>query len=251
MQYSRRRNAFLSGSTWPVAAGLGILVLLFFIFRTFAPDVLTAIATPFWQTGDQFSKSAAAVTLPFQNTSEIIAERDQLLIENETLRNQNAVLTAQVGDKGALGNGLSAGVLARPPVSPYDSLVLGLGGTDGVRVDAMIYAPGGIPIGVIENVTSNTSRAILFTAPGRVTEGWVGDTRIPVSLVGKGAGAFEASLPREAGATVGAVVYAPGPGALPVGTVLSIDADPSSPRSTLHIKPMVNIFSVTWVTVGL
>ncbi len=250
MQYSRRRNAFLSGSSWPIAAVLGALVVLFFILRMVAPDVMAMLATPFWKSGEAISKSTAAVTLPFANTAKLREERDRLLAENAALVHQNAALTAQARDTQGLGAGIPAGVLVRPPVSPYDALVVGAGGAQGVRADAFVFAPGGVPVGVVETVSANTSRIILYSTPGRITEGWVGEARIPISLEGKGSGAFAATLPRESGIEPGAVVYLPGPGALPAGTVVRVDADPSSPRTTVHIQPMVNPFSLTWVTIA-
>lgn len=240
----------LSGSAWPVGAALGAFVILFVVLRMVAPDLLATLSSPLWKAGDGFSKGIAAASLPFADAAALRAERDRLLAENAALVNQNMALTAQVKDTAALPAGIPAGVLVRPPVSPYDTVVLDKGERDGVRADAFVFATGGVPVGVIETVTAETSRAVLFSTPGRITEGWVGEERLPVSLEGRGAGAYSATLPRESGIQPGAIVYLPGPGALPAGTVVRIDSDPSSPRATIHIKPMVNAFSLTWVSIA-
>jgi hypothetical protein len=73
---------------------------------------------------------------------------------------------------------------------------------------------------------------------------------MPIALEGAGAGAFRATVPREAGLAAGEMVYLPGPGAIPVGTVVRVDADPSSPRATIHIRPHTSPFSITWVEIG-
>ena len=70
---------------------------------------------------------------------------------------------------------------------------------------------------------------------------------MPVTLMGKGGGVFSATLPRGTGVAIGAVVSMSGPGAIPVGHVVRIDSDPSSPRDTLHIQTSTNLFSLTWV----
>lgn len=250
-QYFRRRNALLSGSVWPIGAALVVLVVVVLLIRVFAPDVLSAVAKPLWHAGDAASKGVASVSTPFQNIVTLQAERDALQQENAALHAQVAVLSAQVQGTATLAPGISAGVLARPPVSPYDTLVVGAGEQQGIAQGAIAYAPGGVPVGVVQEVSAQTARVQLYSAPGVQTEGWVGEERIAITLMGRGAGAFAASLARDSGVAVGDVVYAPGPGALPVGTVMRIDSDPSSPRSQVFIQPLVNIFSLTWVSFSL
>lgn len=250
-QYFRRRNAVLSGTTWPLGVGLGVLVLVVVAVRLIAPDLLTALAKPLWYAGDIASNSMASVAAPFEDVDKLRAERDLLVQENAALHAQVAVLTAQVQDTATLPSGIAAGVLARPPVSPYDTLVVGAGQQQGITQGAIAYAPGGVPVGVVQEVSAQTTRIQLYSAPGVQTEGWVGEERIAITLIGRGAGAFAATLPRESGIVVGDVVYAPGPGALPVGTVVRIDADPSSPRSQVFVQPYINIFSLTWVSLSL
>ena len=73
---------------------------------------------------------------------------------------------------------------------------------------------------------------------------------MPLSLAGVGAGAFTATLPKAAAISVGDSAYVSGPGAVPLGTIVRIDTDPSSPTVVLYIQPLVNIFSVTWVEIA-
>ena len=61
---------------------------------------------------------------------------------------------------------------------------------------------------------------------------------------------MSAIVAREAGILVGDMVYAMGPGAQAVGVVSAVGNDPSSPRSRVDIKPLVNPFSITWVTIA-
>ena len=68
--------------------------------------------------------------------------------------------------------------------------------------------------------------------------------------MGEGAGSMSAVVAREAGILVGDPVYVTGPGAVAIGTVLSVGNDPSSPRSRVEIRPLANPFSIPWVTIA-
>jgi cell shape-determining protein MreC len=174
---------------------------------------------------------------------------DQLQAENERLRNENAVVTAQLRDQDAtIMQGVTAGVMARIPLSPYDVLIVGKGSDDGVYEQMRAFS-NGIPVGTVESVSGKSARIALYSAPGRESEGWLGENRIPVTVRGTGAGTFSADVSRDATVVAGDLVYIPGPGALPIGTVVSIETHPSAPRSVLSIRPMVNPFTMTNVLI--
>jgi cell shape-determining protein MreC len=109
------------------------------------------------------------------------------------------------------------------------------------------FGAGGVPLGKVTSVLSDFSRATLFSSPEMTTNGWVGSAKVPLTITGSGAGTMSASLARSADVSVGDTVSISGPGMLPVGVVVRIDSDPSSPAVTLRITPAVNPFSITWV----
>jgi cell shape-determining protein MreC len=253
----RRRTALLASGSFLASAVLGVLVLLIVLLQLFAPSVLTSAAAPFWQLGNGITNAFAAGTSVFGNAGELTRERDQLASENLALAEANralvardADLTALIGPAAPTERRILAGVLARPPVAPYDTLVVDAGAAKGVTEGAFAYGPGGVPLGTVANVSNTSSRIALFSTGGRATEGWVGDARVPITLTGRGAGAFTATLPRDSGVAVNAVVYVPGPGALPIGTVVRINSDPSAPRDTVSIAPYVNLYSLTWIEIA-
>ena len=88
-----------------------------------------------------------------------------------------------------------------------------------------------------------------FSAPNMTVNGWVGRTNVPVIISGAGAGVLNASVTRSAGIAAGDIVFAPGPGMLPIGVVTRIDSDPASPSVILRIMPILNVFSIAWVVV--
>ncbi len=241
----------------PAVLALCVLALVVAGLRFLVPGTLVTVATPFWKTGSMLSAGVGNAGSFFTDKASLTQDRDRLLLENAAYFAKAAALEARVADLEQLlgsrtdaGPGILAGVLARPPVSPYDLLVLDQGSAEGVTVGMRASGPGGMPLGTVESVMPHASRVLLYSTPAEETESWIGEARIPVTLMGEGAGSMSAVVAREAGIVVGDLVYAAGPGALPVGSVIAVDNDPSSPRSRVDIRPLFNPFSVTWVTLS-
>ncbi len=249
----RRRNVLIPHGVALISAGVLVLAFLLFILHTFAPGILLPLAAPVWNAGSGVAKVVSDTSSFFADRARVVQERDLLSAQALALNEENRTLRARLSDIGALGEGstgMLAGVIARPPVSPYDTLIALLTEAGTVTTGAYAYGPGGVPLGTVDQVAGKTVRIALFSTGGRETIGWVGEKRIPITLVGRGGGAFEASLPRESGALVGDVVYVPGPGALPIGSIARIESDPSSPRDIVRIAPYANLFALTWVAIG-
>ncbi|HYD93615.1 MAG TPA: rod shape-determining protein MreC [Candidatus Paceibacterota bacterium] len=243
-QFSRRTSV-LTPRRGLVLIGVVVVLLLLFGLRTLFPSALTAIVSPLWSAG---TSATALLSLGDESGPDAA-----LVTELELLRNENEALRTRLRDVGAdravpQDIGLLAGVLARPPLSPYDTLILDRGADHGITEGALIYAQG-VPIGTVAQVVGQSSRALLFSAPERITEGWVGESRLPVTLIGAGSGVFEADVPREHPVVEGDLVYVPGPGALPIGRVERIESHASSPRALLRIRPLVNPLALTWVRI--
>lgn len=245
-KYSQRISSIGPVASITLAIGAFLLVCGI-VLRVFFPDVVVSIASPLWKLGDSLS----AVSTSFQNTQELIAERAVLREENETLVHENELLRTRLADLGTkddVHEGISAGVLARPPLAPYDVLVVGQGSSDGVSIGARVFAKG-VPVGTVEEVGMHTARVVLFSTANRESEGWVGEEKLPVTLVGEGSGAFIATIPHGAPVVAGDTVYLPGPGALPSGSVYAVESNPSSASAKLIITPLVNPFTITWVRI--
>lgn len=247
-RYSRIGNEGLLTGGRAALGAVVVIVVVLFLFRTFFPDTLVALMRPLVGTGDALSAAVGSVGL-FEEKK---AAQEELLREIEVLRAENAGLRAELGDLSKLpgDEGVRAGVVARPPASPYDSLVVAAGSSSGVSLGALAYGPGSVPIGTVARVSAASAHISLYSAPGRRTEGWAGEARIPVSIEGAGSGAFRAGVAKDAGLVVGDQVYVPGPGALPIGVVARIDTDASSPEATLFIRPLANPFTITWVVIA-
>lgn len=237
------------------AAGVtGGLLLIILAARVFVPGLLTSMLAPLWGAGASATAGVASAGSVFGSKATLMRERDRAIAERDALANQNAALQAQVrdvtrlvGDRTEPAGRILAGVLARPPVSPYDVLVVDQGADQGAKVGALAYAAGGVPVGTVASVTGSSARVLLFSSPGRETAAWAGTRNVAITLKGQGSGAFAARVPREAGLVAGDTVSLAGGGALPVGTIVHVADDPSSPESLVSIRPFVNPFSLSWV----
>ncbi len=253
--YSLNRNRRFSTAA-TVTVALGVFIAFVFIVRFFFPVTFLAVSSPVLGLSNSASVGIAGFSNGFANGKALAEERDALTLQNETLAAQNDVLSAKILDlERLLGTepppvpGVVAGVLARPPESPYDTLIVAAGSNAGIAVGDVVLAAGGIRIGAVTSVAATAAQVTLLSSPGTATDAWLGAARAPITLTGAGGGSFSASVPRAASITVGDIVYIGGPGALPVAIVRGENGDPSSPTATLDIATSVNFFSLPYVLI--
>lgn len=251
-----KRNALLSSTS--VSWGTFVLacVVLMLLTRLLAPNIFLYVFAPVFRAADMMAAQSHSFLNSFGDTAALALHNEQLADENTALTNENRGLLQKIINLETLFDtsmgrnkvpGILAGVVVRPPESPYDTLVLAAGSSAGVTRGMEAFAGGGVPLGIVSSVTNDFSRVTLFSAPGAVTQGWVGRANLPIDIIGAGAGTMNASLTRSADVAVADVVFVPGPGMLPIGSVVRIDSDPSSPDITLRIMPALNLFSLAWV----
>ena len=251
-----RRNALLSPANFSWGFFTLLAVVLLVAVRFIVPNFFWQIVTPAFRASDAIATESRALFSGFANAAAVSAQNDQLKNENAALAHENQTLLETIKNIGALAAASSspsglprivAGVVARPPTSPYDTLIISGGAKSGVSVGQEAFGDGGVPLGVVSSVLPDFSQVTLFSAPRVAVDGWVGAAHVPLSITGAGGGTMRATLSRLAGVALGDTVFVSGPGMLPVGTVVGIDNDPSSPSVTVRIQPALNFFSVGWV----
>lgn len=244
------RNGILSSSriSWGTSALALVLALL--ILRLSAPTAFWYTVAPLLRVGDSLAEKNRAFFSAFADTAALALQNQKLVEENEALVNENNTLLQRFADLSGLetvARGIIAGVVAGPPVSPYDVLIVAVGRDEGVTLGMGAYGAGGVPLGTVSSVDAHFSRVTLFSSPGVETHGWVGNEEVALTIVGAGGGAMRAETSRSVGVLVGDRVFSPGPGRVPIGLVVRIDDDLSSPLVTIRIQPLQNIFSIAWV----
>jgi cell shape-determining protein MreC len=249
--YLARRNALLSPAnvSWGTLALLVAVLLL--LIRLILPNFFWYLFTPAFRASDALTQTSHTLLSSFGNAATLTAQNEKLTNANAVLVAENEALLEKSNDVAGLTTtpqGILAGVVARPPESPYDTLVVAAGSAEGVTRGMEAFGVGTVPLGTVSSVLTHLSRITLFSTPGESLLGWVGSKHLPLNIVGSGGGTISAVVSRSADIAIGDTVSAPGPGSLPIGQVIRVDSDPSSPSVTLRIQPLLNLFSVTWVS---
>jgi len=139
-----------------------------------------------------FSSNASLKNRNNQLEQELLA-KDASLADQEILVKENADLKSMLHFKNETGN-ILARVMSKPPFTPYDVFVVDIGEESGVVVGNRVMI-GQIYIGTVTSVSSDSSLVTLLSTSENVSEAYIGDEALPVTLNGRGGGNFETTLP--------------------------------------------------------
>jgi len=234
------------------------LVTVFILIQIFAPHIFSAVFTsifsPFWRT--EFAMVSGSLLSP----SDLLRENEALkrelsedtvkMSQTEYLDFENSELRAML-NKASSTPKILAAILARPPVSAYDELIIDIGKDKNLSSTSVVYIGGNVPIGKVTEVFGNTSRVTLFSSPSNKQDVLIGPSHIPATSVGRGGGQYEAELPMGSKVSVGDFVLPTGLDARPLGTVVSIDSNTANPFEKILFAPSINIFQLRWVLVDV
>jgi cell shape-determining protein MreC len=191
------------------------VVALAFIRPPFLTSIFLTIARPLHLVRQDATGSAATVFDGFRSNTKLAEENARLVDEL-----QKAQIKAQLFDemrKGIQENGiiatssrgLTARVLASPPFSPYDTLVLDAGRDAGVSLSDAVSYDETVALGVIDTVVETTSRVKLFSSPGSEQSVRIGTHDFLVVAHGIGGGAFQMLVLKDEAVARGDGVYLP------------------------------------------
>jgi len=139
-----------------------------------------------------FSSNASLKNRNNQLEQELLA-KDASLADQEILVKENADFKSMLHFKNETGN-ILARVMSKPPFTPYDVFVVDIGEESGVVVGNRVMI-GQIYIGTVTSVSSDSSLVTLLSTSENVSEAYIGDEALPVTLNGRGGGNFETTLP--------------------------------------------------------
>ncbi len=231
-----------------VVAVIGIRFLLPNFFSGF----MTAIARPFWRTEFSISSGQLMSAEALLDSKEDLMRRlDEANMRGATafaLAIENTELKSMLGRASSTPIILAA-VLSKPPLAPYDSLVLDIGSENGIVAGSMVYGMGNVPLGKITDVLAHSSKVLLFSSPGQRFDVLVGKTHIQAIALGKGGGQYVVELPRDSKVMEGDTVAIPSLKSNLYGIVSSIVSDPSQPFEKVLFAVPLNIFELRWVYV--
>lgn len=232
---------------------LAMVVILHIFFPTSFSTFFLSLARPFWNLEKEVKYGEN-----FVNISELISENEQLkkkLAENEARYLQVDLIYKEnlefkkIFDREREEDFVLAQILKKPPFSAYDIFVLDIGSKQEVEIGDRIYASGSVPLGEIVEVSTNISKAKLYSSSGEKYTVLIGDNHIETTATGKGGGSFEASVPRDTKILKGDHVIIPSLFDSFLGTVQDIISIPSNPFSTVLFNQPLNIYELRFVEV--
>lgn len=255
----RRRSR---GEWWrPLVVG-AVLVLLggvLWYVRPLLEDMLWRVGTPLasvrfgvLQTANVWLGSlrdSASLSEENMRLKGELASTTSALADRVMLRARVAELESQLGRTDSAAHTVLAGVVMRPPATPYDTLLVDAGSTHGVAEGALVFE-GSAAVGSVAQVYTTSSRVALFSSPGQILEGMLNGT-VPVSVEGQGGGSLIAIVPVDTSVAVGDSVTISGIASPLALRVWGVERREGESFKTIYFRAPVNPFQTRFVTIAI
>lgn len=250
---NNKRKFFLFGVVLALIAFF-CLGYLFFLSKP-----LHSLGVPVWRLKNYSSEIIRGAVAVVQSKKMLSGENAKLrsdlnkinsrLLNKKLLLMENRELKEMWGRRNEDLKFVLANILAKPNLSPYDTLILDIGANYGVQKGDKVLADASVVIGEIENVYAQTAKAKLYSFPNNTLNVAIGFNKIIGVAKGKGGSNFEIKLPREIPVEKGDVVVLPEMDLFILGVVEDITTVPENPLQIILFKIPINIFELRWVQI--
>ena len=237
-----------------------VIVLFYFKATFFLTEPLNYVARPMWWFKNYSSEIFSDTVNLFKTKASLVEENKKLkqelnyfspgILLNQLLIKENNELKKILGRNNDDQEIVLANVLAKPNLSPYDSLIIDAGKVEGLNKGDKVFVNNAV-IGEITDVYLKTANVRLYSFPDEILDVAVGFNKILGTAKGKGGGNFEMKFPHGVAISKGDVVVLPEMELFILGIVESILITPEDPLQTILFKTPVNIFELRWVQILL
>ncbi len=203
-------------------------------WRIMAP-VLAVRNSASQTTSSQLEATLASTTLA-------LADRNALYQENLQLK--------QLLGRTTVSHTVLASVLQKPPGIPYDTLIIDIGATSGVKPGSLVFGGGSSVVGTVSEVYDTTSKVTLFSAPGESYQATL-QKGTPISLSGDGAGSMSGEVPSNTSVKEGDAVLLPETLHAFAGSVSYVKQESGASFITVYVQLPVNVFTLQFVQVQM
>jgi len=251
----KNRKIFIIGL---VLAIIFIMLSLFGVFLKLG-RIFHFFGRPIWQAKDSISNQIDASLYIIRTKKSVFRENENLISENETLKNkmldyeilekENIELKELLGRIENPDNYILGRVISKPNKSPYDTIVLDIGKDGDIYNGQKVFATPSIPIGEIVEVYENTSLVKLYSSPDEVTDAEIDVVNTSVELIGRGGGNFEMTVPKDLSVPNGVAVVLPGLSSKILAIVVDTITDAKDPTNKIILKSPLNIQELKWVQI--
>lgn len=226
-----------------------IFFALLFLFTSNAPGLFRARQsvgrffsplTSIFSSKYNLEAHNTALKLEIETLRIKLLDRDVLVRENETLK-------GMLGRTDTTSRILSA-VIATPNQSPYDTLIID-GGTQAHMNEGKLVYVGAMPIGRIKKVDDTSAHVVLFSTAGEETAVYIEGINLHVTIVGRGGGTFEVTLPDGVSVLSGTPFMYPGLTAGIVAIAKEVISRPDEPAQHILLESPVSIHALHFVEV--
>ncbi len=235
------------------------LSLLIYMFPDFVRSTSYTIGRPVWLIRD-------GVMQKFSELKGYFVSKNSLVSENQILKDELSKLRLKEIDYGVLSGEFTdmknqmgrkentarivSRVLSKPPYSPYDTLIIDVGSSDGVFLGNRVYMSDNIIVGIVKNVTQHTSLVELFSSGGVEQEATVARTGATFTLKGLGGANIELEVPKDTDIIWGDVFLYPKFTPSMIGSIYFIDSNSQNSFKKVYVRLPGNVFSAKYVFVS-
>ena len=183
----------------------------------------------------------------------------------QSLQTENDYRRSLLGKTPVNSDMILAGVIERPPRTPFDSLVLDIGSDQEILEGDMVFSDGQYAIGTISSVSDHTSTVTLFSSSGQKIDALINspvegskdnststkvtDSLNPVTVEGRGGGNFYIKLPKNIKVKAGDPVVWPSTETIILGSVEIVDSGEGDAYSQVYFKSPINMNSLRYVQI--
>lgn len=238
-----------------------VLFIALFVsgFVMWSAGLFHRISEPLWKAKNVAVENVLNSTEIIRTKKSVFRENQNLIDENTNLKTkmtdydlvvrENATLKELLGRIPSNHSFILAVILAKPNQSPYDTVIIDVGNTDGIKEGQKVFARGEIPVGFISAVYETTSLVTLYSNPGQTTEAVLDGSNATVALLGRGGGNFEMSIPIDLPSDKGSHVVLPALSSEVIAVVEDIISLPTDPLKKVLLRSPINIQGEKWLQV--
>jgi cell shape-determining protein MreC len=244
--------------------GLGVLVLAAVaIFRAPLSSMLWRVFVPLSYARDVSLSIVGNFFTGFSTNRSLVAENARLraalasssiaVIDRNTLYTENLELKSRLGRDATLPPPVLASVVLRPPGTPYDTLMVDVGATDGVVMGDLVSAGGSVYIGTVSEVFATASRVVLYSSPGQKFDAMLMEKKatstLAISVVGQGSGSLKAEVPASTMVAQGDEVLFSSITPRLVARVTQVEQKIDASFKTIYLQLPVSIYALNFVEI--
>lgn len=257
MRRISRKRTFFSAPRAVALGAIALMLTLALVLRSTLAGMLWRVAVPIL-----LHNPLSAVSAQFHSKAALLGENDALraalveasaaLADRDALYRENLELKSRLGRDAGV-HSLLAGIILRPPATPYDTLFIDAGRAQGVAQGALVSAGGTTLIGQVDTVYEQTARVVLFSAPGESYQALLMESKahgaVPLVIEGQGGGSMVTQVPANTAAAVGDEVVFPGVAGGLTSSIVGVEQKNGESFETLYLRLPVNPQELRFVEV--